>query len=149
MRGRRGVSRGARKARRGRVTTYGPPHAGGVLGRRAASSLLPKRELYVSNVCTNSCREPLTSNSPSFAHRGTPKESSVSAPPPLMALTGLAPDRCGRHWQSHDHCGCRRGTHPCPPWPSRTACGAPRALCFVLSRVPGVGPEAESRKLWN
>ena len=28
-------------------TTYWPPHAGGVLGRRAASSLLPKRELMM------------------------------------------------------------------------------------------------------
>ena len=46
-RGRRGVSRGARKPRRGRATTYWPPHAGGVLGRRAASSLLPKWELMI------------------------------------------------------------------------------------------------------
>ena len=40
---------GARKPRWGRATTYWywPPHAGGVLGRRAASSLLPKWELMI------------------------------------------------------------------------------------------------------
>ena len=36
-----------RVPRRGCATTYWPPHAGGVLGRRAASSLLPKRELMI------------------------------------------------------------------------------------------------------
>ena len=40
---------------RGCAATYRPPHAGGVLGRRAASSLLPKWELMIK-LCTRRMR---------------------------------------------------------------------------------------------
>ena len=39
------LNTGVPRPRRGRARTYRPLHAGGDLGRGAASSLLPKREL--------------------------------------------------------------------------------------------------------